>query len=180
MKKLKIVMPLLVVVCMLGGCQDKGVSEELERFKEHAQVEAQNIEVVRRYVDAINRGEFEALTELMSPDFAIYSPSGYKEPTSREDLVENYKGALETFSEFTWGIEDIFAKDDKVVTRIMVKGRYKGGVPGLPDDPVEFEFSMIDIMRLEKRNIVEEWQEDDQLGFARQLGMELRPKGTVK
>jgi 2-polyprenyl-3-methyl-5-hydroxy-6-metoxy-1,4-benzoquinol methylase len=44
----------------------------------------------------------------------------------------------------------------------------------------KFEFSMITIMRIQGGRIIEEWQEDDQLGFARQLGMELKPKEDNK
>jgi hypothetical protein len=31
-------------------------------------------------------------------------------------------------------------------------------------------------MRMKDAKVVEEWQEDDQLGFVRQLGLELKPK----
>jgi len=35
-------------------------------------------------------------------------------------------------------------------------------------------------MRIENGKAVEEWQEDNQLGLARQLGMELKPKEGEK
>jgi predicted ester cyclase len=118
--------------------------------------------------------------ELLSPEYAVYSPSGYPEPTSRELLIKSYQGAREAFSELTWSIEDLVAAQDKVISRIIAKGTYKGGVPGLPKDEIKFEFSMITIMRIDDGKIVEEWQEDDQLGLVRQLGMELKPKEIEK
>ena len=39
-----------------------------------------------------------------------------------------------------------------------------------------FWISLFAIMRIENGRVVKKWQEDDQLGFARQLGMELKPK----
>ncbi len=70
----------------------------------------------------------------------------------------------------------MIAAKDKVICRIIARGTYKGGVSEIPETEKEFEFSMITIMRIENGRVVEEWQEDDQLGLARQLGMELKPK----
>jgi len=158
------------------GCQDKEAMAELEAFKAQAELEEQNKELTKNYVEALNDGNFEAFNELLSPDYAIYSPSGYPQPTSREKLIENYMGARKAFPEFTWNIEDMIAKKDKVICRIIARGIYNGEVPGLPSTEREFEFSLITIMRIENGKVIEEWQEDDQLGLARQLGMELKPK----
>jgi len=180
MKKLLVVILLALFLCFMVSCQDKEAMAELEGFKAQAEVEEQNIALVKRYVETFNNGDFEAFKELLSPDYAIYSPSGYPKPTSREKLIENYKGAAEAFSEFTWSIEDIIAAGDKVICRIIARGTYKGGVPGLPATEKKFEFSLITIMRIENGKVVEEWQEDDQLGLVRQLGMELKPKEEKK
>ena len=174
------ILALALILCLVVGCQDKEAMAELEEFKAQAAVEEQNKEVVNSYVETLSEGNFEAFKELLSPDYTIYSPSGYPEPTSREKLIENYEGAREVFPEFIWNIEDMIASGDKVICRIIIRGIYKGGVPGLPEDEKKIEFSLITIMRLQNGKIVEEWQEDDQLGFVRQLGMELKPKETEK
>lgn len=180
MKKLLQIIPLALFLCFMVSCQDKRAMEELEGFNAQAELEEQNIALVKRYIDTFNKGDFDAFNELLSPDYAIYSPSGYPQPTSREKLIENYKGAAQAFSEFTWDIKDTMAAGDKVICRIMARGISKPGIPGLPATEKEFEFSLISIIRIENGKIVEEWQEDDQLGFARQLGMELRPKEEKK
>ncbi len=180
MKKLIKVVPLALFLCIMVSCQDKEAMAELEEIKVRAEVEEQNMALARSYVETFNKGNFEALKELLSPDYAVYNPSGYPEPTSREKLIESLKGAAEAFSEFTWNIEDMIAAGDKVICRIIARGTYKGGVPGLPKTEKKFEFSLITIMRIENGKVVEEWQEDDQLGLARQLGMELKPKEEEK
>jgi steroid delta-isomerase-like uncharacterized protein len=170
------ILPLALILCLIFGCRDQAAIAELEIFKARAEVEEQNKELVKLYIETINKGALEAFEEILSPDYVVYSPSGSVKPTSREELIENYRGALDAFSEFTWNIEDMIASQDKVICRISARGIYKGGVPGIPVEEKEFEFSMISIMRIENGKIVEEWQEDDQLGLARQLGMELKPK----
>jgi steroid delta-isomerase-like uncharacterized protein len=176
MKRQFMILLLALILGFMVGCQDKEAMAELEEFKAQAALEEQNKELAKRYVETLNKGDFEALKELISPDYAIYSPSGYPEPTSREKLIENYKEVQKAFSEFTWNIQDMIAAKDYVICRTMIRGTYKGGFPSIPADEKEIEFSLITIMRMEDGKVVEEWQEDDQLGFARQLGMELKPK----
>ena len=180
MKKLFMILPLTLIFCFTVGCQNKEAMAELEEFKAQAEIEKQNIVLAKLYVETFNKRNFEAFKELLSSDYAIYSPSGYPKPTSREKLIENYKEALNIFPEFTWSIEDMIVAGDKVVSRIIIKGTYKGGVPDLPVTEKEFKFSLITIMRIENGKVVEEWQEDDQLGLVRQLGMELTPKKAEK
>ena len=180
MKKNYMILPLALLLCFMVGCQNKEAMAELEEFRAQAEVEEQNKVLVKHYIEALNEGNFEAFKEYLSPDYAIYSPSGYPKPTSREKLIENYNEARDAFSKFIWSIEDIIAAGDKVICRIIVRGTSKGGVPGLPAIEKDFKFSLITIIRMENGKVVEEWQEDDQLGFVRQLGMELKPKEGKK
>ena len=180
MKKLFLILAMALILCFMVGCQDREAMAELEEFRAQAAVEEQNIGVAKHYIETINQGNFEALKELLSPDYAIYSPSGYPDPTSREKLIENHKGAAEAFSEFTLSIEDMIAAGDKVTCRIIARGIYTGGFPDIPATGRDFKFSLITIMRIENGKVIEEWQEDDQLGLARQLGMELKPKEGEK
>lgn len=162
------------------SCQDREAIAALEDFKAQTEIEEQNMELAKRYFEAMNRGDFEALKELLSPDYAVYSPSGYPEPASREKYIESMAGARKVFPEFNWGLEDIIGAKDKVVCRIIARGTYAGGFSGIPAARKEVRISMITIIRMANGKIVEEWQEDDQLGLVRQLGMELKPKEAEK
>jgi len=121
------------------GCQDKEAKAELEKLKTQAEVESQNKTLAVRYVEAFNKGDFNAFKELLSTDYAIYSPSGFPEPTSGEKLIENHEMSIKAFTEFTWSIEDIIAAGDKVIIRV-----------NFPTKAIEFKFSLISIMRMEK------------------------------
>ncbi len=180
MKKFCLLLSLVLVFCLISGCTNQEKLAELEEFKAQAVTENQNKALVRLYIESLNNKNFEALRELLSPEYAVYSPSGYPDPSNREKLIENHQGTLEVFSEFSWSIKDIFAAEDKVTIRLLAQGIYKGGIPGLPKEETKFDFSMITIIRAANGKIIEEWQEDDQLGLARQLGMELKPKDAEK
>ena len=176
MIKRLMIIALALLLGLTAGCLNTKTTAELQGFKARAELEKQNLELVKRYIELINQGDFKSLKEYLAPDYGIYSPSGYPEPTSREKLIENYEAAAQAIDSFAWKTEEFIAAGDKVICRIMISGIYTGNIPGLLETGKQFTFSMITIIRVENGKIVEEWMEDDQLGLTRQLGMELRPK----
>jgi len=47
----------------------------------------------------------------------------------------------------------MIAAGDKVVSRIIARGAYKGGVSNVPATEKEFEFGLITIMRIENGKV---------------------------
>jgi steroid delta-isomerase-like uncharacterized protein len=180
MRKPYLTLALVLIFCVAVSCRDKETLKTLETIKTGAEVEVRNMQLAKRYIEAFNQKDFDALMKILSADYTVHNPSGSPEATSLEKFIENYKSAFDAFPEFTWSIEDIIAGGDKVVCRIIISGIYKGGLPGLPDEEKSFRFSMISILRIENGKIIKEWQEDDQLGLALQLGYELKLRETAK
>ena len=87
MKKLLLMLPLALILCFMVGCQNKEVLAELEEYKAQAALEEQNKELVLRYNEEIDNQNFDAVMELLSPDYAYYFPSGGREPGSREQAI---------------------------------------------------------------------------------------------
>jgi len=56
MKKLILILPLAFVLYVMVGCQDKDAMAELEEFRAQEEVEKQNKEIVRRYVEEEDKG----------------------------------------------------------------------------------------------------------------------------
>jgi Tfp pilus assembly protein PilP len=48
MKKLYLILSLALILCFMVGCQDKAAMAELEEFKAQAEMEAKNIELIKR------------------------------------------------------------------------------------------------------------------------------------
>ena len=73
MKKLYLVLPFALILCLMVNCQDKAAMENLEEFKAKAAVEEQNKEVVRRYWNGKwNERRAEILDELQAPDVVYH------------------------------------------------------------------------------------------------------------
>jgi hypothetical protein len=65
MKKLQIILPLALILCFMVGCQDKEAMAELEAIKAQAEIEKENIALVKRRYEAWNSGDVEAIKEVI-------------------------------------------------------------------------------------------------------------------
>jgi len=180
MKKLLMVIPLVFLLCFTFACQDKEEMAELEEMKAQAEVEAQNMEVVRKWLKAADEGNIEGAMELFAPNFLWYSPSNSPAPMSKEESHEYLVMVLKAFPKWIHKIEEIMAVGDKVITRIIDYTTHEGEFQGIPATGNKLEFSVIVIWRFKDGKIVEMRHEADSLGMMHQLGMELKPKETEK
>ena len=169
------ILPLILILCFMVGCQDKEVRAELEEFRAQAEVEDQNKEVVRCVYEAFNNANIEILRDLAAPDFAYNFPSATREPASKEGWIENSKNIFAAFPDFHYEIQDIAAKSDMVFIRSIIKETHKGEWAGISATGNKLEFSDI-IIRIKDGKMAEVWTEIDMLTVYQQLGMELKPK----
>jgi steroid delta-isomerase-like uncharacterized protein len=162
------------------GCQDKEAMAELEAMKAQAEVEEQNKALVNRMWEEWNKGDFEAFKELVAPEYAYYFPSRSTKPMSREETMEFGKMLHNAFPDITFSIEELFAVDDRVISRFIMIGTHEGEFQGIPATRNKIEISGIIITRFENGKYVEDKEEFDMLGLMQQLGMELKPKEAEK
>ena len=174
MKKLYLILPLILILCFMVGCQDKTAMAELEEFKAQAELEEQNQTLAKQYYDAFLKGDIETLKEILSPEFVWHS--GFEPDFSLEETLEDIKKQMVMYSNRTYSVEDLIAEGDKVVLRYIIRGVHTGDVEGFPATGNKFEASGSEIIRIEGGEIVESWEEYDDLGHYQQLGMELKPK----
>jgi ketosteroid isomerase-like protein len=153
------------------GCQDKEAMEELEAMKAQAEVEEQNVKIVKKIFEEIDKKNFSVYDELYSEDFVIHFPP-YPDSTldaHKQSVQESYV----TMPDYTHTIEDIIAKGNKVVVRLTNRGTVKASGK-------KIEFPVVLIGQIIDGKIVEVWGMVDWLGQAQQLGMELKPKEQEK
>jgi len=179
MKKLCMIIPLILVLCFIVGCQNQEAMAELEKMKAQAEVEEQNKEVVRRYWNGKwNERRPEILDELQTSDVVYHSPS--MEMNGLEEYKQVYSSYLSAFQDTQITIEELIAEGDKVMTRITMQGVHKGELGGIVPTDKTLTISGFTVFRLVDGKIVEEWEILDELGMMQQLGMELKPKEGEK
>ena len=180
MKRLFYVIPLVCLLCLAVGCQDKAAMEELEEFKAQAAVEEQNTELVKRLIDEFNKGSVEIWRELCTPEFAYYQPSETPEPMSLEQTIENFKMIYMAFPDYSWNISELIGKGDKVIARTNFTGTHEGEFGGIPATGNKIRLSIISIFKFKDGKWLETREEEDSMSLMRQLGMELKPKEGEK
>jgi steroid delta-isomerase-like uncharacterized protein len=176
MKKLCMILPLTLILCFMVGCQDKEAMAELEAMKAKAEVEEQNKELVRHEFELWDKGDFDALEEVLAPEHVTYSPSANLKPLYLEDSKELGRMIFKAFPDSSFTIKELFATGDRVVTRWIYRGTHEGEFMGIPPTGKKVEFGGITIARIENGKNVETWEDYDMLGWMQQLGMELKPK----
>ena len=139
----------------------------------------ENTQVTRRVLkDLFEDGNFEAIEELIHPDFVNHeAPTG--NPQGQEGLKETI-----TWLHGLWGpmhadIEDEICEGDKVVARVTMHGHQVGEFLGHPPTGREFATKQIHIYRLQDGKVIEHWSVRDDLGQALQLGLFPAPAASV-
>ena len=176
MKKLLLILPLAMILCVMVGCQDKAAMAELEEFKAQAAVEEQNIAIVKRLIEELNKGNPEIIEDVYAPDSVFYSPSSSPKPLSRDELIEFAKMNFKAVPDLNYSIEEIFSVENKVIVRFIVTGTHEGEFQGIPATGNQVKVSSIIIYSLKDEKIVEEREDADYLGLWIQLGFELKPE----
>ena len=181
MKKLLMILPLVFLLCFALACQDKEAMAELEEFKAQAEVEEQNKDLVKRFHEEVNKGNFEILKEVSAPDIVSYFPSNKLETTkSEEERIEEMKMLIGAFPDLNQSIEELFAVGDRVIVRTIFTGTHEGEIMGIPATGNKIEISFITIYHIKNGKIIEDKTDADMLGLMQQLGMELKPKEGEK
>ena len=130
-----------------------------------------NKALVRRFYEEIDKGNVDALDELVAVDYLDHNPPPF--PGLRSGR-EGLKQAFMLFQVATPGyhrIEDQIAEGDKVVTRLISFGKHEGDLPGAPRTGNDMKMTSITIHRIANGKLAEKWVEKDVLGFLQQIGV---------
>jgi predicted ester cyclase len=129
----------------------------------------ENKAIAARLLDAHNRGDAAQLREVLAPDFAWYI-ADMPERLNREHYIQGVEMGRRTFSDLSLVSEDIVAEGEKVVLRILVRGRHTGAFQEIAPTGREVQYSSVAILRIAGGKVVEEWLTNDQLHLLSQLG----------
>lgn len=130
----------------------------------------ENKALVKRFVTEYQTyGDEAALTELLAANVVDHSafPGQAAGRTGVKQIFDAFHAA---FSGFRADIHDQVAESDKVVTRKTFYGTHTGAWMGIAPTGHDVEIGVIDIVRIADGQIVEHWNQVDQLGLMRQLG----------
>ena len=123
MNKLFMILPMALILCLAFACQDKAAMAELEQFKAQAALEDNNIDLINRWVEEINkRKSADVIDEFLSTDY-IWHLAG--EDVSFEEVKKRFGILFSDYPDFNLTAEDVIATSDKVIVRWTVRGTHR-------------------------------------------------------
>jgi ketosteroid isomerase-like protein len=172
--KFIIAISMTTLFVVMIGCQNQTRKVELDKFKSIAQVQNQNKEIVREVFSAIDGNKFDKLNELFSNDFGLKAP-GIEIPWKKNDVFQAIKTHYASFPDWTHNIEDMIAEGDKVAVKLTQNGTHKAQYKEISATGKIMTNPAMSIMTIVNGQVKEWWVIEDNLGFMKQLGMELKP-----
>ncbi len=131
----------------------------------------ENKAIFRRYVEEVgNNGNLELVDEIFDR-YDAHQPDGQALQRGPEDVKRFMSEFHEAFPDFHTTIEDQIAEGDKVVTRWTMHGTHQGEFRGIAPTGNRITVTGIGIFRFSDGKVVESWDNFDQLGMLRQLGV---------
>ncbi len=138
--------------------------------KESLTVEQLNMRTAQRVWDEVwHRGNFSVMDELFDPHFVRHdlNPNEGQGREQHEQLIRRLRVA---FPDLHYGLDDVIASGDKVVTRYHFEGTHLGDTLGFPPTGKQVAYTGMLIQRFANGKIVEQWTEWNALSLYEQLG----------
>jgi predicted ester cyclase len=126
----------------------------------------ENEAAVRACFDNASRGNFDALDEILTPDYVVH-PDEVRGRDGLQAMVEGYRAGL---SGLRVEIDQQFSDGDYVATRYTIHGTHDGELMGTPATGRDVSFTGITISRCEGGRLAEEWEIVDAVGLLGQIG----------
>lgn len=135
-----------------------------------AQLEA-NKDLVRRFTEALNAADWDAMDELVTDDFTRYSEATGGPPiSSREEFIQLQESFMVTFPDQRVTIERLIAEGDEVAALAKYSGTQTGPMGEYPATGRPIEATFLAFFRIEAGRIAELWVEWDNVAMLAKLG----------
>jgi steroid delta-isomerase-like uncharacterized protein len=139
----------------------------------------ENKAIVRKYREAHNQNNLDALDAIVAQDLISHSALPGLPPGLAGGKLA-HQGFLAAFPDTQTTTEDLFAEGDKVVERYTARGTHQGDFMGVPPTGKKFAVESIVIYRFANGKIVEMWGLNDATGLMMQLGLMPAPGQPTK
>jgi serine phosphatase RsbU (regulator of sigma subunit)/ketosteroid isomerase-like protein len=123
-----------------------------------SEVEEKNMALARRFLEALVKGDLDAVDEMLAPDFVNHSELLSVQAPDREGVKWTIAQYTAAFSNASIHFEDQVAAGDKVVSRCIVRATHdRGELMGLAPTGREMAFMPVFIHRIVEGKIAEQW-----------------------
>lgn len=115
----------------------------------------ENKSLVRRFIHAIETGDFAVFDEIASPGYNDHLAG---ESPGRENLKRYFAGARSAFPDLELPIIHMVAEGDKVAVLARFRGTHKGSYGGFKATGKRIDGTSFQLYRVENGQLVEHWE----------------------
>ena len=133
----------------------------------------ENKALIRRWFEEVwNKGNEAAIDEMFAQHGIAHGLAEEPEKAMRgpQDYKPFYRKFRSAFPEIEVVVEDAVAEGDKVAARCTVRGKHQSDSLGFAATGKSTDFTGITIVRIERGQIVEAWNNFDFMRMFKQLG----------
>ena len=128
-----------------------------------------NKQLVRRFYAAIEKGDFDALHDMVHEDFVFYSQIDTPKP-GVQGLMESEKPSFDAFESFIFPIDMLVAEGDKVAAYMRFEGKgYRTASFGVEPRGQNVRISLMMLLTFKDGKIIEKRAHFDTGDVMRQL-----------
>ena len=138
------------------------------------QTEENNVEIVRRSIEALNTGDVTKASEFIHSNYFNHESQASPERAKLrgpEEFIDTVKKLRGAFSDLHYEEQETIASNDKVVLIIIVTGKHTGDFFGIPPKGNNFSYRAAHISKIADGKIIEHKAIRDDLKFMMQLGV---------
>lgn len=140
----------------------------------------ENVELMRRWFREVwNEGRTQTIYDLLATDAVgigeLEDGRQVRGPAEFVPFVQRLRGA---FPDLNIEVEDAFGAEDKVVLRWSATMTHSGDHLGMPATGRLVRLTGITLVRIRDKQIIEGWDNWDQLGMLTQIGAYESPRAT--
>jgi steroid delta-isomerase-like uncharacterized protein len=130
----------------------------------------EHVRLIHRFFAALDRVNLDALDEICADDYRLNFP-GVPGPLDRAGTKYLFGAFLSAFPGITHRVDEIIVDDDKVSTRLVIRGTHGAEFQGIPATGNDVTITALNMFRIAGSRIEEHGVQFDTLGFMQQLGV---------
>jgi steroid delta-isomerase-like uncharacterized protein len=132
-----------------------------------------NAEILRRWFEEVwNQGREQTIDELLAPDGVAYGLTDpaetHRGPAAFKSFWAQLRGA---FSDIHLTIDAVISEGDLAAARWTARMTHRGDHLGVPATQKHLAITGMSFVRIEGGKLHESWNNWDQLGMAREIGL---------
>ncbi len=133
----------------------------------------ENKALLRRYISEVwDKQNPIAVEQFLAPNYQRHL-SPMAAPLTREGQQHRLLGFRTVFPDMHLTVEDMIAEGDRIAFRSTMRGTHQGSFLGIAPTGKHVTVGLIDVIRIEDGQFVEQWGGPDLWDLLQQLGAEV-------